>query len=189
MSKSINILDKDYTQWVQDLSKRFRQSQIKAAVKVNSEMLRFYWELGRDIVERDSENKYGSGFFDSLSRDLRKAIPDSKSFSSTNLRYMQCFYVLYSNANLQQVVEDLPNLLFTIPWGHHIRIMDKCKDNVDKALFFVRKVIENSWSRKALLTFLDTDLYERQGKALTNFERTLPAETSDLAKELTKDPY
>jgi len=189
MGTSINILDKDYTQWVHDLSKRFRQSQIKAAVKVNSEMLRFYWELGRDIVERDSENKYGSGFFDSLSRDLQKAIPDAKSFSPTNLKYMKYFYVLYSAANCPQVVDDFPSLLFSIPWGHHRSIIDKCHDNTEKALFFVRKVIENGWSRNTLLNFLDTDLYERLGKALTNFERTLPAETSDLAKELTKDPY
>jgi len=189
MSTSINILDKDYTQWVQDLSKRFRQSQIKAAVKVNSEMLRFYWELGRDIVERDSENKYGSGFFDSLSRDLRRVIPDAKSFSPTNLRYMKVFYVLYSNVNLPQVVGELPSLLFSIPWGHHRYIIDKCNGNTEKALFFVRKTLENGWSRNMLLNFLDTDLYERQGKALTNFERTLPIETSDLAKELTKDPY
>lgn len=71
MNKSIIILDKDYLQWVQELCKRYRQSQIKAAMHVNKEMLRFYWDLGRDIVGREEENRYGSKFYATLSRDLR----------------------------------------------------------------------------------------------------------------------
>lgn len=99
----------------------------------------------------------------------------------------------------QQLVEQIqinPQLgdkliwdIFSIPWGHHIRIIDKCINNPSKALFFVRKTIENGWSRNMLLNALDTDLYERQGKALNNFTRTLPEETSDLANEILKDPY
>ena len=87
--------------------------------------------------------------------------------------------------NLPQVVEEL----FSVPWGHHRLIIDKCSDNPQKALFFIRSTIENGWSRSTLLNFISTDLYERQGKAMTNFSRTLPAETSDLAQEMTKDPY
>lgn len=89
----------------------------------------------------------------------------------------------------QQVVEQIQNDLFSVPWGHHVRIIDKCKDDSNKALFFVHQTVINGWSRNLLLNFLSTDLYERQGKALTNFNRTLPDETSDLAQELTKDPY
>lgn len=214
MSKSITILDKDYKQWLKELSSRYRRSQIKAAVKVNEEMLRFYWELGRDIVERNVENKYGQHFYASLSHDLKEAIPDATCFSVTNLKYMKYFFSLYNplmqslleseknrpqvvddfgkplpDTNRPQVVDRLTTDLFSIPWGHHRFIIDKCRDNIDKAVFFVHQTIINGWSRNMLLNFLDSDLYERQGKALTNFNKTLPAETSDLAQELTKDPY
>ena len=90
----------------------------------------------------------------------------------------------------QQFVDDfIDENIFRIPWGHHIQILSKCKNNQDKALFFVKKVIENNWSRAVLMNFLDTNLYERQGKAITNFEKILPDAQSDLAQEMTKDPY
>ena len=198
MRESISIIDKDYQQWVKALVVRYRQSQIKAAVRVNQEVLRFYWELGKDIVERDAENHYGSRFYSSLSRDLKEAL-QTDGFSERNLRYMKSFYLLYSEriGNLPQVVADSDNTLlpqivaelFMVPWGHHRYIIDKCSSCLDKALFYVHQTVENGWSRNMLLNFLDTDLYERQGKALTNFNRTLPDETSDLAQEITKDPY
>ena len=208
--KSINILDKDYIHWVKELSSRYRKSQIKAAVKVNSEMLRYYWELGRDIVTKQAENKYGSNFYGTLSTDLKKAIPNAEGLSPSNIRYSKRFFQLYSpvlenlqqaaeklkRENLQQVAEKsqsplerLESTLFSVPWGHHMLLIDKCSDAPQKALFFARQTVENGWSRSSLLNALSSDLYERQGKALTNFGRTLPAETSDLAQELTKDPY
>ena len=199
MSKSINILDKDYIQWIKDLSSRYRRSQIKASVKVNQEMLQFYWELGKDIVEKKAESRWGSGFMKNLSRDLKEVNPGATCFSETNLLYMKNFYLLYQpyititpqlgEQITQQVVEQIQSDIFSIPWGHHVRIIDKFKEQPEKALFFVRQTVENGWSRDMLLNFMGTDLYERQGKALTNFQRTLPGETSDLARELTKDPY
>lgn len=187
MSKSIGIIDKDYLQWVKELSTRYRQSQIKAAVKVNSVLIEFYWGLGSDIVSREADNKYGGRFFATLSADLRVEMPGVEGLSESNIRYAKRFFQLYSGCsrNFQQLVEDLCG----IPWGHHIRIIDRCSDNPDKALFYVRRTLEYGWSRAMLLNFLDTDLYERQGKALTNFRHTMPAVTSDLAQELTKDPY
>ena len=95
MSKSINILDKDYIQWIKDLSSRYRRSQIKASVKVNQEMLQFYWELGKDIVEKKAESRWGSGFMKNLSRDLKEVNPGATCFSETNLLYMKNFYLLY----------------------------------------------------------------------------------------------
>lgn len=89
------ILDKDYTDWVADLSKRYRSSQIKAAISVNEELLKFYWFLGRDIVERQAENKYGKGFFNTLSRDLKSALPEAKGLSTRNLKYIKRFYHMY----------------------------------------------------------------------------------------------
>lgn len=223
MAKSITILDKDYTGWLKELSSRYRQSQIKAAVKVNKEMLRFYWELGRDIVQMHMEERWGSKFLKRLSKDLQEINPSANCFSVTNLLYMKNFYLLYNQyseftpqvveqlelapTNAPQVVDELKirpqvegklsqvvytrvlNDLFSVPWGHHRYIIDRCAKNQEKALFFVHQTVENGWSRSMLLNFLDTDLYERQGKAISNFSRTLPDATSDLAQELTKDPY
>lgn len=187
--------DADYSRWIRELKERYRLSQIKAATQVNREMLRFYWSLGRDIVARDAENVYGSGFFKFFSQDLRHEIPDGKGFSPQNLYYMKRLYILYSevNENFQQVVGKSPNLtedvIFSIPWGHHCIIIDKFSNNPTTALFYARKVVEEGWSRNVLKSFIDTDLHLRQGKALTSFSRLLPAPDSDLAQELTKDPY
>ena len=193
MDKLIEV-DAQYREWISEVSKRFHQSQIKAAVKVNDEMLRFYWQLGKELHDRKDKFSYGQSFYKTISRDLRRELPDVKSFSETNLRYMQKFAELYSEiSNLPQVGEDFRSEeiepLFAIPWGHHKIIIDKCNGNPKKALFFVNQVIQNNWSRAVLLNFLDTDLYERQGKAITNFNLTLPAMQSDLAQEITKDPY
>lgn len=203
MSKSISILDKDYLRWIDEVIKRYRQSQIKAAVHVNKEVLRFYWELGRDIVNRQEENRYGSKFYVTLSRDLRQLLPDAEGLSDRNLRYTKKFYLLYNEVfeklqqaaaksdgnNLQQLAAKFQTDIFSVPWGHHMVLVDKCPGDSEKALFYVRQVIENGWSRAMLLNFIGTGLYERQGKALTNFQTTLPDADSGLAQELTKDPY
>ena len=227
MNKSITILDKDYKLWLKELSSRYRRSQIKAAVKVNEEMLRFYWDLGRDIVEMKVEERWGERVIDNLIIDLKREIPNVSGMSRRNVYYCKQFYVLYNqlvpfmpqpvakinnklaedpktgeeqiivpqavaqsgNETTQQVVEQIQKDLFSVPWGHHRFIIDKCKDMPKKALFFVHQTVQNGWSRNMLLNFLDSDLYERQGKAITNFSHTLPDETSDLAQELTKDPY
>ena len=187
MKSEFLILDSDYLDWVKELSARYHKSQIKAAVKVNQEMLRFYWELGKDIVNMKAESKWGNGFMKNLSRDLRRENPDATCFSPTNLLYMKNFYLLYqsyleNNANAQQVVEQIEKDIFSIPWGHHTLLIDKFKNQPQKALFFAHQTVENGWSRATLLNFLSSDLYERQGKALTNFKNTLPDVTSDLAQ-------
>lgn len=203
MCREVIFYDKEYKNWISDIGIRFKRSQIKAASKVNEEMLLFYWELGREIEIIKPQNLYGTNFYEKLSKDLTKELPDVKSFSPRNLRYMNDFYLLYSDAiNLQQLAAELPdsNLqqvvaksemknIFRIPWGHHICIMNKCKNNKEKAIFFIEKTLENNWSRAVLLNFLDTNLYEREGKAITNFVKSLPVETSDLAQAITKDPY
>lgn len=195
--------DESYRKWIEEVSKRFRLSQVKAAVKVNDEMLRFYFSVGRDISAMIQDAKYGSGFYKNVSSDLRDVFPEVHSFSVTNLKYMKYFYELYSEfencpqveddleieENCPQVGDNLVNQFFYIPWGHNKVIIDKCKGDYDKAIFYVQKTLENNWSRAVLLNFLDTNLYERQGKAITNFSQTLPAVESDLAQEITKDPY
>lgn len=199
MSKSINILDHDYLQWVQELCKRYRQCQIKAAVKVNSELLKYNWQLGRDIVEMNVEQRWGESVIVQLSKDLKAAMPEAQGLSKTNIYYCRKFYQLYNPSNeffhqLEGKTSEGEHFhqlggIFEIPWRHHCLIMDKVKDDVPKALFYIRQTIENGWSRSMLLNFIGTDLYERQGKALTNFKSTLPEVSGDLAQELTKDPY
>ena len=186
MNKSINILDKEYLQWVKDLCGRYRQSQIKAAVKVNVEQLKFNWLLGRDIVELHVEERWGESVITQLSKDLREAIPNAAGLSKSNIYYCRKFYLLYKDA--LKTFHQLGGI-FEVPWRHHCLIMDKVKDDIDKALFYVHQTVENGWSRSMLLNFISTDLYERQGKALTNFTKTLPDVMSDLAQELSKDPY
>ncbi|WP_288941658.1 PDDEXK nuclease domain-containing protein [uncultured Alistipes sp.] len=214
MSKGLTIIDKDYTRWVEDLSVRYRQSQIKAAVRVNRELLKYYWELGRDIEEMHVEERWGQSVIKNLSVDLQLKNPNSTGLSRTNIYYAKKFYLLYSQylkvvpqvvgqlekSKAQQAVKDsseivphpvgqLEEMLFSIPWGHHRYLIDRYGTEPVKAFFYVKKTMQEGWSRDVLLNFMDSDLYEREGKALTNFTRTLPDETSDLAQELTKDPY
>ncbi|MBP7349129.1 MAG: DUF1016 family protein [Butyrivibrio sp.] len=188
-----NIVDiknnSEYTEWISSICKRFKKSQIKASVRVNIEMLHFYWAVGRDIAEKSDQFGYGSAFYKTVSEDLQKVFPAVHSFSVTNLKYMRYFFELYSDAeNRQQFVDEL-SVIFNIPWGHHVAIINACRNDQQKALFYVKKTIENNWSRAVLLNFLDTNLYDRQGKAITNFKSTLPALQGDLAQAVTRDPY
>lgn len=179
----------DYRAWIQEVSNRFKKSQLKAAVKVNDEMLRFYWSLGRDISHMSAQAKYGSAFYKAVSSDLKDIFPDVHSFSVTNLKYMRYFYEMYpAEENRQQPVDGL-NAIFSIPWGHHVAIINACRNQTDKALFYVQKTLENNWPRAVLLNFLDTDLFERQGKAITNFQLLLPETQGALAQSITRDPY
>jgi len=210
-------LDKEYKKWLLDLKSRIRQSQIKAAVKVNTELLHLYWDLGKDIVARQMEATWGSGFFEQLSKDLRSEFPDMQGFSSTNLKYCRRFYLFYSQDDSirqqvvgeihhqvgdelqavdnkgdiirQQVADEFENHpIFQIPWFHHIQIFTKSK-SIKEALFYVQKTIENGWSRAVLMNFMEADLFSAQGKALNNFSRLLPEPQSDLANQILKDPY
>ena len=217
--KNISVVlheDCDYRDWLVELKERFYSHRLKAACAANNYLLDFYWKLGRDIEAKQYANTYGSDFYKNLSKDLQDEMPGAKGFSPTNLKYMNYFYKLYSPlfANRLQAVDDFEEdmyitdiqhvtelsgnrlrgvddfkVLLSIPWFHHQRIIDKCKGNMDKALFFVRKTWENNWGRDALLNWLGTDLYERDGKAITNFHTTLPSIQSDLAQQITKDPY
>lgn len=184
--KVLSIFDDDYQNWIVDLKKRYKQSQIKAAISVNSELIQFYWSLGRDIVKMKSESRWGNKFYETLSKDLRASFPDAKGFSKTNIKNARQFYELFPESEIgRQVVDQL----FMVPWGHIVLLIRSVGNNSQKALFYIRKTIENNWSRSVLSCFLDTNLYERSKDKLTNFKTTLPEENSDLANELIKDPY
>ncbi len=192
MKEIDNILeDKEYLEWIQQLVQRYRSSQIKAAIKVNEAMLRYYWSLGKDIVEKKAESRWGDGFLKRLSYDLHHRIPSSHGFSVTNLTYMKYFYSTYNQcfAIYPQLGDKLEKVIFSIPWGHHKILVDHFKKQPEKAVFFAQKIIENGWSRPLLQNFVSTDLYERSGKAITNFSTTLPSPDSSIAQEVLKDPY
>lgn len=199
MEHSLKILDKDYKLWVEHITLRYRSSQIKAAIKVNTEQLWFYWLLGKDIVEMNVEERWGENVISQLSKDLKEALPGVEGLSQTNIYYCRKFYLLYKTD-----IENFPQVggkiempikqaqfenVFQVPWGHHKVIMDKVKGDAKKALFYVAQTVENGWSRAMLLNRIGTSLYERQGKALNNFAHSLPKVGSELAKEITKDPY
>ncbi len=204
------IKDPDFKQWLVDLKVRIRQSQIRAMVKVNDEMLRLYWDMGRDITVRQMDAVWGGRFFDNLSRELKNEFPDMEGFSVTNLKYCKYFYQFYSQGNntrkkltdvirpqlgdeLQtpenktstfhpQAGDEIANPIFLIPWGHNKVIIDKCK-SVPEAMFYIQKTIKNGWSRAVLMNFIEAGLWQSQGKAVNNFDRLLPEVQSDLAKE------
>ena len=183
MSKLIKT-NAEYSRWIQELKERYRRSQIKAAVQVNRELLRFYWSLGRDIVARDAENIYGRGFYKNLSQDLKESIPETEGFSRQNLQYVKKMYILYSKeiVNCQQVLGNLENqicrqpvgilrsepdeIIFSVPWGHHCTLIDKYfeKRDTETALFYIHKIVEDGWSRNVLKSIIDTNLHLRQGK-------------------------
>ena len=218
-------LDKEYVQWIYDIKQRFRNAQIKATIKVNSEQLLFNWQLGRDLVVRKAEEKWGNGIVEQVSLDLQAAFPEAKGFSARNLWNMKKWYSFYtsyedfgdtvnalsnqmdiSSLKLQQVAAEIqeavpdeklqqavaeipfPALFGFIPWGHHIEIITKCKD-LNEALFYVKRTIEEGWSRNALDNCLRADMYHAVGTAVTNFSEKLPTTQGELAQEILKSNY
>lgn len=193
MSKLINT-DSDYNLWISQLVERYRNCQIRATVKGNEELLRFYWSTGEDIVKKKAESRWGESVINSISQDLTSALPGIKGLSPTNLGYAKRFYSLYSQLDTfyPQLVgkteyEQLKTIIFRIPWGHQRYLIDKFYNNPKRAFYYVRLTLENGWSRAVLLNAIDMDLKEPEGKAVTNFSLTLPE--GDLAQEMTKDPY
>lgn len=193
----INLFSEEYKTWITDLKNKIRSTQIKAATVVNKVLIEFYWEIGKMISEK--QTAYGTAFLDQVSKDLKTEFPALSGFSLTNLRYCRSFYNLLSIppqlggesniSNHPQLGGVLPDsLIFTLPWGHIKVLIDKIKDK--EALdFYVKKTLSNNWSRDILALQIKTDLYNRQGKAITNFANTLPDPFSDLAQQTLKDPY
>ncbi len=217
------ITDKEYKAWLSDIKLKVRNAQIKAALKVQTELLNFYWDLGADIVAKQTHSKWGDGLIEQLSKDLMAEFPEMKGFSRSNLKYIKKWYLFYRSASLpsqivqqplaqlsagqksqqpvgqiqeaekgQQVVgqtgqQAIP-LITQIPWGHNIAIVTKCK-NIDEALYYVQCTLAHNWSRSVLVHQIESGLYNREGKAVTNFALTLPKSQSDLAIQTLKDPY
>ena len=184
--------DNAYQQWFGELKSRLRSHQVKAAMHVNTEMLEFYWSLGRDLVQKKAETQWGAGVVEQLSLDLKDAFPGVKGFSTTNIWYSKKWYLYYNEhvIKLHQPGGEIPmpKEFGAVPWRHHVEIITKCQ-SVEEALFYVNKVLEEGWSRRRLEDELANNLYVRQGKAITNFSTSLMLPQSTLATEMLKDPY
>lgn len=194
------VTGKEYAHLLGELKDRFRRSQIKAAVRVNSAMLEFYWEMGRDISRLHQTAKWGSAFYDCLSLDLKTEFPGKTGFSATTIKTAVRWYRFYNqenkldsqevDENRQQLVADfqMPSEFSMIPWGQHILIFTRSK-SIPEALFYIDKTIENGWSRAELEAEIDDNLYAKQGRVVTSFDEKLPAPFSGLAKSILKSPY
>jgi predicted nuclease of restriction endonuclease-like (RecB) superfamily len=175
-------IEPSYITFFSEIKGKIQTAQIKASIKVNEELLRLYWELAQMIVAKQKESNWGDNFIEQISNDLKIEFPNIKGFSVSNIKYMRQWYQFFSKS--PQVVGEI----FQIPWGHNREIITKIK-HPEEALFYVQKTVENSWSRAVLVHQLESGLYHREGKAISNFEKKLPAAHSDLAKAILKDPY
>ena len=215
MVKSHDIrIDGDYAEWIAELKHRYRSAQVKASVRVNAEKLLFNWELGRDLVQKKAEERWGAGVVEQVSLDLQREFPNAEGLSAPNLWAMKRWYLFYNQHDtkllqtviemngakllqpviefdkekLQQPVGEFPSPFAYVPWGHHIAIISKCK-SVDEALFYIGKTIEQGMSRAALVNCIKANLYEHQGKILNNFAEHMPALQSKLVQEVLKENY
>jgi predicted nuclease of restriction endonuclease-like (RecB) superfamily len=171
-----------YTSLLAEIRQRIRAARLRAALAVNQELILLYWSIGRDILVRQATEGWGARVIDRLPADLTRDFPEMTGLSPRNLKYMRSFAEAYPDqAIVQQVVAQLP-------WGHTVRLLDTVKDPAERT-WYARQALTHGWSRSVLVHQIKSDLFRRQGKAITNFERTLPAPQSDLARELIKDPY
>lgn len=184
--KQQNTENSEYLNWINDVKSKIQSAQLKAALSVNMELLLLYWDLGKSISVKINESNWGTSVVEKLSIDLKNEFPNQKGFSRSNLFSMKQWVEFYSTSNIE--IEKIQQLVGQIPWGHNLAIITKSK-SVNEALFYCEKTIENNWSRAVLINQISADFYNRKGKAITNFNTTLPTPHSELATETLKDPY
>src|ERR1700733_6152105 len=170
-----------YPTWLADLKTRIRAARLRASPAANRELIGLYWRIGRDILERQGAHGWGAKVVDRLAADLKSEFPDARGFSRANLLYMRAFAEAWSEEEIVQRV------VGRLPWGQNIELLG-VKDPATRR-WYAEAALEHGWSRPVLATQIDTQLYARQGQAVTNFARVLPPETSDLAQQVLKDPY
>jgi predicted nuclease of restriction endonuclease-like (RecB) superfamily len=174
--------DRDYAEFLNGLKRHIREAQVKAALAVNRELIALYAQIGREISLKQQAEGWGAKVIDRLAKDLKREFPDIRGFSRSNLKYMRTFAEAYPAGEIGQ------QLAGQIPWFHNCVLLDKVKDPEER-LWYIQKTIDNGWSRNVLVMQIESHLYQRQGGATTNFERSLPSPQSDLAQQLIKDPY
>lgn len=182
VSENVGSHSRDYFETLNKLKEKIRSTQIKAMIKVNQELIQLYWEIGVAISEKQEKEGWGAKTIERLAKDLKDAFPYTKGFSRTNISYMVQFAKEYPE------IEIIQQLVGQIPWGHNLILIQRLNSK-EEWLWYVKKIIENGWSRNMLSIWIDSDLYRRQGKAITNFANTLHPPQSDLASQTLKDPY
>lgn len=171
-----------YIAFLQKIKKQIQQAQIKASLSINHELIKLYWNIGKEIVARQEEDGWGKSIVEKLSKDLHTEFPGMKGFSPRNLWNMRQFYAAYKDhKNLQQLVAE-------IPWGHNLVLVTSIK-SIQERTWYIQQTIEYGWSRNVLVHQIESNQFKRSGKAVTNFKRTLPPPQSDLAQQILKDPY
>ena len=177
-----SLLPDGYPAFLTELKQRIRNAQLRASVAVNTELVLLYWTIGRDILLRQEKERWGAKVIDRLSADLKRSFPEMKSFSPRNLKYMRTFAEARPEEGfVQQVAAQ-------IPWFHNCVLLDKLERSEDRT-WYAKATIQHGWSRNVLVHQIETGLQKRSGKAITNFDKTLPPPQSDLAQQITKDPY
>ena len=176
------IIPSDYQAFLRTIKTRIQQAQLQAVLSVNRELILLYWHIGRRILERQKEQGWGAKVIDRLAADLHRMFPLMKGFSPRNLKYMRAFAEAYPG---EQFVQEV---LAQITWYHHITLLEKVKDEKER-LWYIQQAAQHGWSRNVLVMQIETGVFQRTGKALTNFKSTLPALQSDLAHDILKDPY
>jgi len=171
-----------YGEWLAQLKQRVYAAQQRAALAVNVEMLALYREIGSELADRVDRHGWGAKVVDRAAQDLREAFPELKGFSSRNLQYMRAFAAAWPEPDFAQ------QPVARLPWGHNLVLLTKLKDR-DERLAYAAAALEHGWSRAVLEMQIEARSVERAGRAITNFDRTLPAPQSDLARESLKDPY
>jgi predicted nuclease of restriction endonuclease-like (RecB) superfamily len=171
-----------YDDFLQRIKSEIRLARFKANVAANSALLDIYWQIGHWILNQQHRAGWGSKVIDKLSRDLRNEFPDMQGLSTRNLKYMRQFELAYPTPEFVQGV------LAQISWYHHITLLNKVKGKEER-LFYVSETHKNGWSRDVMVAQIDSNYYIRKGKAISNFSSALSSPQSDLAQQMTKDPY
>ena len=178
-----NPVDFDqYEPFLREIKDRIATARVRAALAVNAELVALYWQIGRLILDRQQQHGWGGKVIDRLAVDLRNEFPGVRGFSRSNLHYARKIAAWYPT------LEFVPHAVGQIPWGHIRLLIDKL-DDAQLGIWYAQQTIENGWSRDVLSHQITTRLHERQGKALSNFDRTLPPEQSDLARQVLKSTY
>jgi predicted nuclease of restriction endonuclease-like (RecB) superfamily len=178
----VSPLPNGYAEFLAEIKARIAAARTRATLAANSELIKLYWEVGREILDRERREGWGAKTVDSLAADLRRDFPDMRGFSRSNLHYMRRLAAAWPG---QEIV---PQAVGQLPWGHIRCLLDKL-DGPDQRLWYAGRALENGWSRKVLEAQIATDLRGRQGGALSSFERSLPASDSELVRDALKDPY
>jgi predicted nuclease of restriction endonuclease-like (RecB) superfamily len=176
------LLPEGYGGLLAELKERIRSAQVRASLAVNRELVLLYWQIGQEILVRQEQAGWGAKVIDRLAQDLKQEFPDMKGFSARNLKYMRAFARVWVDEPIVQ------QLAAQIPWFHNCVLLDKVKQ-AEERLWYAQQAITHGWSRAVLEHQIETQLYQRQGQAMTNFAATLPQPQADLAHQLLKDPY